>query len=85
MRAGIVLFGLLVSTPTLAEEYWAVHGQATFVEQFHPAFRAPYGGAASLFGGAQGRETFDATLYLGLRPWEGGEAWADMETDQGFG
>jgi high affinity Mn2+ porin len=85
MRAGIVLFGLLLSTPTLAEEDWAVHGQATFVEQFHPAFRAPYGGAASLFGGAQGRETFDATLYLGLRPWEGGEAWADMETDQGFG
>ena len=38
-----------------------------------------------MFGGAQGRETLDATLYLGVRPWDGGEAWADMEMDQGFG
>jgi high affinity Mn2+ porin len=38
-----------------------------------------------MFGGAQGRETVDATLYLGVRPWDGGEVWADMEMDQGFG
>ena len=84
---------LLVSALTLvlstsafaADEDWAIHGQATFVEQFHPAFHAPVSGANSLFGGAQGRETFDATLFLGVRPWDGGEAWADMEMDQGFG
>ena len=92
MRLGIIGFCLLLSTPAVAGEAetkgtgnWAVHAQTTFVEQFHPAFHSPYSGASSMFGGAQGRETLDATLYLGLRPWAGGEAWADMEMDQGFG
>ena len=87
VRFGIGLFCLLLCGPAAAavSEDWAVHGQITFVEQFHPAFRAPYSGPSSMFGGAQGRETLDATLYLGVRPWEGGEAWADIEMDQGFG
>ena len=85
MRIGIFASCLLLSAPAASAQDWAVHGQTTFVEQFHPAFRAPYSGPASLFGGAQGRETFDATLYLGARPWDGGEAWADIEMDQGFG
>jgi high affinity Mn2+ porin len=77
---------MLVCAPAWGEEEnWAIHGQATFVEQFHPAFHAPVRGPNSLFSGAQGRETLDATLYLGVRPWDGGEAWADMEMDQGFG
>jgi high affinity Mn2+ porin len=85
VRAGLVALLLLCAPAFAQDEDWAIHGQATFVEQFHPAFRAPLGGANSLFGGAQGRETFDATLFLGVRPWAGGEAWADMEMDQGFG
>ena len=87
MRVGGVIFAVLLScAPALAEtESWAVHGQATGVEQFHPAFHAPYSGPSSMFGGAQGRETLDITLYAGVSPWAGGEAWADMEMDQGFG
>ena len=89
LRAGLAALGLLLAVPARAQdggaEDWAIHGQATFVEQFHPAFRAPGAGANSLFGGAQGRETLDATLFAGVRPWAGGEAWADMEMDQGFG
>jgi high affinity Mn2+ porin len=67
------------------DETWAIHGQATVLEQFHPAFSAPYSGTNSMFPGAQGRETFDATLYAGASPWSGGEIWADIEADQGFG
>jgi high affinity Mn2+ porin len=87
VRAGLLLLCLLLPGPAFAEgqENWALHGQATFVEQFHPAFHAPFSGPSSMFGGAQGRETLDITLYAGLSPWEGGEAWADMEMDQGFG
>ncbi|MBW8707668.1 MAG: carbohydrate porin, partial [Alphaproteobacteria bacterium] len=83
MRLGILVLCLLIPGTALAadDEDWAMHGQATFVEQFHPAFRAPYSGPSSMFGGAQGRETLDATLYLGVRPWAGAEAWADMEMD----
>ncbi len=64
---------------------WAVHGQATAIWQGHPAFASPYSGPNSLNPSANGRETFDATLYAGVRPWAGGEIWVDPEVDQGFG
>jgi high affinity Mn2+ porin len=66
-------------------EDWAVHGQATAVVQWHPAFHAAYSGPGSLDPKAQGNETSDATLYAGVRPWQGGELWANLELDQGFG
>jgi hypothetical protein len=43
------------------------HGQTTFVEQAYPSFRSPYVGTNSLPGTGQGRETWDATLYTGVR------------------
>jgi len=64
---------------------FAIHGQSTVVEQAHDAFRSPYRGANSLAPYAVGRETFDATLFAGLRPWRGGEVWVNPEIDQGFG
>jgi high affinity Mn2+ porin len=61
------------------------HGQTTFTEQAYPAFRSPYQGAQSLPGVGTGRETWDATLYAGMRLWQGAELWIDPEIDQGFG
>jgi high affinity Mn2+ porin len=66
-------------------EDWAVHGQSTFTEFYQPAFRSPYRGAQSLDPGSRGRETWDVTLYGGVRPWQGAELWANPEVDQGFG
>jgi high affinity Mn2+ porin len=66
-------------------DIFAVHGQATFVEQAHPAFRSPYEGPNSLTGGADAKQTFDATLSLGVKLWTGAEFWANPEIDQGFG
>ncbi len=63
----------------------SLHGQATFVEQAYPAMRAPYNGPYSLPNTGQGRETFDLTLYTGLRLWQGAEFWVNPEVDQGFG
>ena len=68
-----------------ADDGWSLHGQATNVWQYHPAFRAPYGGAYSMDGGSRSNETFDATLFAGARLWDGGEAYANGEIDQGFG
>src|SRR5579863_2823569 len=68
-----------------AVESWAIHGQFTNVTQYHPAFRSPYRGTNSLDPGSRGDETVDATLFLGVRLWGGGELWADPEVDQGFG
>ena len=61
------------------------HGQTTFVWQGYPAFRSAFAGPNSLPSGGEGRETWDVTLYAGLRLWQGAELWIDPEIDQGFG
>jgi high affinity Mn2+ porin len=63
---------------------FAVHGQTTFIEQYAPPFRSPYVGQNSLIPN-QGRETWDATLGIGVKLWHGAEFWSDLEIDQGFG
>jgi high affinity Mn2+ porin len=67
------------------DEDYAIHGQITFVEQYHPAFRSPFRGANSLDPGSRGDETVAASLSAGLRLWDGGQLYADPEIDQGFG
>ncbi|MBV9510055.1 MAG: carbohydrate porin [Caulobacteraceae bacterium] len=61
----------------------AVHAQSTFTEMGALPFPSPYRGTDSLPSGA-GRETFDATVFIGARPWNGAEVWIDPELDQGF-
>jgi high affinity Mn2+ porin len=68
-----------------AMDIFAVHGQATFVDQDYPSFRSPYEGINSLSGGGQNRETFDLTLSTGVKLWQGAEFWVNPEIDQGFG
>jgi len=67
-----------------AESRFALYAQATYTEQQTDGFRAPYAGPNSLSPHA-GRETVDATLYLGARLWRGAELWVNPEADQGFG
>ena len=61
------------------------HGQTTFTWQGYGAIHAPYEGPNSLPRGGQGRETTDATLFAGVRLWQGAEFWINPEIDQGFG
>jgi len=71
--------------PTPLELDWlALHGQTTFVGQYAPSFRAAYQGSHSLDSNSA-RETWDVTLYAGIRLWEGTELWINPEVDQGFG
>jgi high affinity Mn2+ porin len=67
------------------EEIWSFHAQFTNVTQYHPSFTSSERGPNSLDPGNRGDETIDLTLFLGVRPWRGGEAYADAEVDQGFG
>lgn len=85
--AGFLLLssGAAWADATPPQESWSLHGQATFVEQYHPAFKSAYRGQNSLDPGSRGNETFDATLYWGARLWNGGEIYANPEIDQGFG
>ncbi len=66
-------------------DLFALHGQGTVVDQYHPRFRSPYVGPQSLTPGQRGDETVDVTAFLGFRPWKGAELWMDPEIDQGFG
>ncbi len=61
------------------------HGLTTYVLQGYPAIRSPYAGINSLPRGGQGRSAGDATLYAGLKLWQGAELWVNPEIDQGFG
>jgi high affinity Mn2+ porin len=70
--------------PPLETDNWAIHGQTSFVGQFVPPYHQSYRGANSLDSNA-GRETWDATVFIGRRLWEGAEFWIDPEIDQGFG
>ena len=71
--------------PTPAMDLVNFHGQSTFVWQGYPAIRSPYTGPFSLPGSGLGRETFDTTLFAGIRLWQGAELWITPEIDQGFG
>jgi high affinity Mn2+ porin len=66
------------------DQPYAFHGQTTFVTQRTNAFHAPYAGANSLKP-SDTEETFDATLYAGVRIGSRTELWATPEIDQGFG
>jgi high affinity Mn2+ porin len=70
--------------PPAETDNFAIHGQSTFLEQYAFPFRNPYVGQNSLYPN-QGRETWDATAYLGMRLWQGAELWVNPELDQGFG
>ncbi len=73
-----------ITPPAPQTDNFAVHGQATFLEQYTPPFHSPFTGTNSLIPN-EGRETADTTAFLGWRLWNGAEFWVDPEIDQGFG
>ncbi|RTL71330.1 MAG: porin [Hyphomicrobiales bacterium] len=73
----------VVPKPPVATD-WAVHAQTTYVHQYAFPFHSPYAGTNS-FAPGQSRQTWDATFYLGWRPWRDAEIWLNPEIDQGFG
>jgi high affinity Mn2+ porin len=82
---GLALIAMPAAADQTETEDYSVHGQFTNVTQYHPSFRSPYRGPNSLDPGHRGDETADLTLFLGARLWDGAEAYADPEVDQGFG
>ncbi len=74
------------SDDTSVPANWAVHGQSTFLFQYHPGFGSSIPpGPQTLDNGRRGAETSDVTIYGGIRLWKGAEFWINPEADQGFG
>jgi len=69
----LVTSSRVMATDEAAEDWWGLHGQTTFVTQYHPGFHSAFRGPNSLDPQAQARETWDLTLYGGLRLWRGAE------------
>ncbi len=67
-----------------AQEAFALHGQVTYTEQEADGFHAPYAGPQSLSPDI-GRETVDASLYVGAALWRGAQLWVQPEAEQGRG
>jgi high affinity Mn2+ porin len=92
-RAAILATLACAGAPAIAQDeaaapapaWYSIHGQTSFIFQYHPAFSAAVSGPNSLSAGANGREAADATLYLGVSPMKGLEFYVDPEIDQGFG
>jgi high affinity Mn2+ porin len=63
---------------------WALHGQMTYIWQYHPGFYSQFQGAHSFDHRNHSGETLDATFYAGARPWDGAEFWVNLELDQGI-
>ncbi len=72
-------------TEAATPEWYSLHAQFTNVTQYHPPFSAALQGPNSMSSGHNGRETSDATLFAGIRVWDGLELYANPEIDQGFG
>jgi hypothetical protein len=66
-------------------EIWNLHGQATTVLQTKEAFPSPYQGPNSLRPGKEWATSFTTTLMAGMRPWQGTEAYLDLEGAAGKG
>ena len=65
-------------------EAWAWHVQATDILQYYPPFHSAFQGPNSFKPQATTGNTIDATLYLGVKPWAGGEIWGNLEMYQGY-
>ena len=63
----------------LDDERWNAYGQFTYIYGWKQAFAAPYtnadGSINSLFPTPEQSFTGSATLYLGAKPWKGGEIY----------
>ncbi len=70
---------------TQSEETWNLHGQATVVVQGHGAFDSPYSGRNSFQSRKETRTSFTSTLFMGWRPWKGGELYVNSELSAGTG
>src|SRR5215472_2763064 len=70
------------TAPQAPDHWWAVHVQATDVLQYHPSFHSAFEGPNSLKSHEETSNTVNASLFLGARPWKGGQFWFDLDLNQ---
>jgi len=66
------------------EEAWNAKFQSTLIWQKKNGFSAAYSGANSLITAPERSYSWTSTLFLGVRPWQGGEVYFSPEVAQGL-
>jgi high affinity Mn2+ porin len=75
----------LAADSVLAAQIWNLHLQSTVVAQTHPGFVAAYSGINSLQNNAETKTSVTATLFFGVRLWQGAEFYCNPEMSAGKG
>lgn len=73
------------SGDTLKDECFSLHGQATVISQYKPSFHAAYSGANSLVSEGETKRSLTATLFLGVKLWNGSSLFMSPEISGGSG
>ncbi len=82
----VLIFSLqLYGKSDTAEQRLNLHFQATYVNQYKPAFSALYSGPNSLQTIEERQNSVTATLYFGARLWKGCELYINPEIAGGRG
>src|SRR5262249_60058906 len=68
----LVVCGRVGAADETTVDWWALHGQTTVVTQYHPGFPSAFRGPNSLDPQTEAQETWDLTLFAGLRLWRRG-------------
>ncbi|HSN27154.1 MAG TPA: carbohydrate porin, partial [Kofleriaceae bacterium] len=63
----------------LEDETWNAYGQVTFIDSIKLPFHAPYSGTHSLSPDLENSFTATATVFAGVRLWQGGELYIAPE------
>ena len=69
----------------LKNERFSMHYQATVINQYKPAFNAPYSGENSLLTGEENKSSTTSTVYSGMRLWRGASVFFNPEIAGGSG
>ena len=74
------------TSPTrLSRERFSIHAQTTVINQFKPAFTAPYSGPNSLSTAKESQTSITSTFFLGVGLWKGASIHVNPEIAGGSG
>jgi len=77
-----VLFPVACWAQTPESEDWNAKFQATYMWQYKRPFAAAYSGLNSLSSEREKSYSFSSTVFLGFRPWTGGEFYVNPQVSQ---
>lgn len=83
--SGCALASRAQQSDSAKDDRLTIHGQTTIINQYKPAFSAPYSGDNSLITKKESKTSITATLFVGARLWKGASLFVNPEIAGGSG